>query len=146
MPLNMFGKTPIPDVLPDEMKKIINELKKSHSKKDCLRRAYKILTNKYRGYRVKTYTKIIEVFISNINKLWAKDGFLHCTSINYLMRTLLIKSDFFKENEIKIKWTLVWYISPHQYLQIKTDSSWINIDIWGYAYGIEFGDYAHGFY
>ena len=146
MPLDLFKKTSIPNQLPDEMLNIIAGLKKSSNKEDCLERAYEILSKKYRGYRVKTYTKIFEVFTRNILKLWQKNGFLHCTNINYIMRTLLIKSGYFNENEIKIKWALVWYISPHQYLQIKVNNNWVNIDIWGKAFGIKFGDYSRGFH
>ncbi|MEI6597138.1 MAG: hypothetical protein WCL13_02910, partial [bacterium] len=67
-------------------------------------------------------------------------------NINYVMKTLLIKSDFFKDGDIRLKWTKIWYFSPHQYLQVNIDNKWINIDIWAYAYGIKFGDNAHGFH
>ena len=146
MPLDLLLKTPIPDALPDEMQKIINELKRSLNKEVCLKKAYEILVAKYRGCRVKTYLKLFDVFRQDIGTLWGKNGFMHCTNINYVMRTLLIKSDFFKEKDIRLKWTLVWYISPHQYIQIRVDDGWKNIDIWGYAYGIKFGDHAHGFH
>ena len=63
------------------------------------------------------------------------------------MRILLVKSELFDEEDIKLKWTLVWHISPHQYLTIKINQNeYINIDLWGKAYGINFGDYAHGFH
>lgn len=146
MPLDLFSKTPIPDVLPDDMQKIINEIKKSLNKEECLKRAYGILIAKYRGYRIKIYTKLFDVFKRDIGALWNKSGFMHCTNINYLMRTLLIKSDFFKEADIRLKWTQIWYITPHQYLQVNINDKWINVDIWAYAYGIKFGDNAHGFH
>ncbi len=146
MPLDLFKKTSIPNQLPCEMQGIIVELKKSSNKEDCLGRAYEILSKKYRGYRVKTYTRIFEIFCKDILRLWQKNGFLHCTNINYVLRILLIKSEFFNDAEIKIKWALVWYISPHQYLQIKVNNNWVNIDIWGKAFGIKFGDYSRGFH
>lgn len=107
---------------------------------------YSILVAKYQGYRIKTYTKLFDVFKRDIGTLWSKNGFLHCTNINYVMRTLLIKSDFFTEDDIHLRWTRIWYISPHQYLQIEVDDKWINVDIWAYAHGIKFGDNAHGFH
>ena len=146
MPLDLFSKTPIPDVLPDDMQKIINEIKKSLNKEECLKKVYEILIVKYRGYRVKTYLKLFDVFVHDISILWNKNGFMHCGNINYVMRALLIKSDFFSEDDIRLRWTLIWYISPHQYLQVKIDDRLINIDIWAYAYGIKFGDNAHGFH
>lgn len=146
MPLNLFVKTPIPDALPDEMQKIINEIKKSLNKEECLRRVYEILITKYRGHRIKTYLKLFDAFRHDIGTLWSKNGFLHCTNINYVMRTLLVKSAFFTEDEIRLRWTQVWYISPHQYVQVKIDNKWINIDVWACAYGIKFGDNANGFH
>jgi hypothetical protein len=104
------------------------------------------LISKYRGYRGKTWIKIFDIFENDINVLWSKNGFLHCTSINYVMRILLVKSGFFTEDDLRLKWTHVGYISPHQYLQVKVDEKLINVDIWAYAYGIKFGDYAHGFH
>ncbi len=146
MPLDLFSKTPLPHLLPDEIQIIIDELKTSPSQKACLQTAYALLIKKYHGERVKTYTKFFDIFIHDIDILWKKNNFLHCTNLNYLMRTLLIRSGFFTEEDIRIKWTLIWYISPHQYLQIKVSDTWINIDIWAHAYGIEFGDNAHGFH
>ena len=145
MPLNLLSKTPIPDKLPEQMQETINELKKSLNKEDCLRCAYEILTAKYHGHRIKTYTRLFNVFSRDINKMWSKTGFLHCTNINYLMKTLLIKSGLFNDSDIALKWTMVWYVSPHQYIQVTTNKK-INIDIWGRSYGIKFGDYAHGFH
>lgn len=72
MPLDLFSKTPIPDVLPDEMQKIINEIKKSPNKEECLKSAYEILVSKYRGHRIMTYTKLFDVFKHDIGTLWQK--------------------------------------------------------------------------
>ncbi|MFH0923601.1 MAG: hypothetical protein V1825_02605, partial [Candidatus Falkowbacteria bacterium] len=121
--------------------------------------AYEILIAKYRSQRIKTYTKLFNVFSNDIDKMWSQTGFLHCTNMNYLMRTLLIKSGFFNDSDIALKWTMVWYISPHQYIQVNMGMSpnallsrnsqnnkKINIDIWGKSYGIKFGDYARGFH
>lgn len=146
MPLDLFSKSSIPDVLPDEMQKIVDEIKKSSGKEECLKKTYEILIAKYHGSHGKTYTKLIDVFEHDIGTLWSKSGFMHCTNINYVLRTLLIKSDFFKDEDICLKWTLVWYISPHQYVKVRVDNRWVDVDIWAYAYGIKFGDYAHGFH
>jgi len=60
VPLDLFSKTPIPDALPKEMQKIINEIKKSLDRAECLKKVYKILISKYRGYHIKTYLKLFE--------------------------------------------------------------------------------------
>lgn len=146
MPLDLFLKTPVPDVLPDEMQKIVDEMKKSLNKDDCLKMAYNIMIEKFRGYRIKTYLKLFDVFESDIAVLWNKNGFLHCNNMNYILRILLIKSGFFVEDDIRLRWTQIWYISPHQFVQVRIDGKWINIDIWAHAYGINFSDNAHGFH
>ena len=143
---NLFSKKKIPSTLPKELQEVVDRLKKSKSKEDCLKKAYTILTKKYRGRKLNTYFQFFHLFIQDINKLWAKSGFLHCTNMNYLMRILLIKSGFFKEEYIEVKFSLVWYISLHQHLRIKINNNkFINIDLWGHVYGTKFGEYTHGF-
>jgi hypothetical protein len=143
---NIFKKAKIPKNVNKDMQELIKTLKKSKSKRKCIKKAYFFLSKKYKGNRINTYLRFFDLFTNDVNKIWAKNGFLHCHIINYLMRILLIKSGHFTEDDIKLKWTLVWYISPHQYLNIKiNEKESINIDIWGKVYGIKFGDYAHGF-
>lgn len=145
MPLDLLSKTEIKGSLPSSMEEVILVLKRSKTREECLKTAYDILIAKYRGHRLKTYTKLFKIFIHDIEMLWNKSGFMHCTNINYVLRTLLIKSGHFTEDDIQIKWTLVWHISPHQYLRIKTSDKYVNVDVWGYVYGIKYGDYAYGF-
>ena len=133
--------------LPSDMQLAIAKLKKSKDKEDCLRKAYEILAKKYYGNRLKTYIRFFELFNTNIEKAWNKDGFLHCTMLNRLLRILLVKSGFFRDSDIKTRWTSVWYFSPHQYLEVMlADDELVKIDVWANAYGIGFGDYAHGFH
>ncbi|EKD29428.1 MAG: hypothetical protein ACD_78C00417G0006 [uncultured bacterium (gcode 4)] len=146
MPLDLLSKTQVPDALPRDMQAVVDGLKKSKNQEECLKKTYDILNTKYRGYRVKTYTRLFELFITDIIKLWSRNGFLHCTNINYVMRILLLKSGRFQESDIRLKWTLIWYVSPHQYLQVRVNGKWIDVDIWAHAYGIQFGDHAHGFH
>ena len=145
MPLDLFSKTPLPESLPEKMQITVDELKKSSGKEDCLKKVYGIMTRKYRGYRVKTYTRFFEVFKKDIGCFWGREGFLHCTNMNFVMRTLLVKSGFFSEEDLNLKWTQIWYVSPHQFLQVNVDGKWIDIDIWANTYGVGFGDHASGF-
>jgi hypothetical protein len=91
-------------------------------------------------------TKIGHLFSSGIEDLWNRSGFLHCTNQNYLLALLLVKSRKFTENDIEPKWTLLWGLSPHQYLKVKVGDNYKNIDAWAARYGIGFGRYAHGFH
>ena len=146
MNANIINKEIIEDKTPKELEQIINKLRLVDDKEKCLRLAYDFTLSRYRGYRIKTFTKIFELFSYDIEKITHKRGFLHCTNLNYLFRFILIKSGCFSEDEITQKWTLVNYISPHQYLRVRIDTNkLINIDLWGNAYGVALGDYAHGF-
>lgn len=132
--------------LPEGMKKAIETLKKSGSREKCLKKAYDIMTKRFRGCRLKTYTRFFEIFDNNLESLWSKKGFLHCTKMNMLMSILLVESGFFSGKDIQSRWSLVYCISPHQHLEVKTGKGKsVSIDIWGKHYGIKYGDYAHGF-
>ena len=147
MLLNFFTKLPIPNKIPDAMQKIAEELSRCVDKEDCLKRAHQIMTRKFRGYRFRTCTKIHLAFETDLKKLWSRDGFLHCHTMNYLLRVLLVKSGWFDDLDIQFGYSLVWYVSPHQYLRVRIgENKYINMDVWNHHYGKKFGDYAHGFH
>ncbi len=147
MVINPFSKRKIPNRLPSSMQTEVDRIAKCKSKEAALKCAYDLLTKKYRGYRVKTYVLLPDAFIDDIGKIWQKSGFLHCTNLNWLLKILLVKSGHFKISDIKEKRTLVWYISPHQYLDVSVSKNKVvHVDVWSKAYGIPFGDYAHGFH
>ncbi|QSH39138.1 hypothetical protein JXR01_02410 [Candidatus Kaiserbacteria bacterium] len=136
----------MPEKLPKTMQSAVEELQNSSSQKECLARAYELMTTKYHGNRIKTYALLARVFTRNIFKLWERGGFVHCTNANYVLRILLVKSGFFKNEDIQSKWTLVWYISPHQYLEVTMQNGeCINVDVWSAAYGLKLGEYVGGF-
>lgn len=145
--LDTLKKGKLPEELPKDIERLVAELKETRDKKACLEKAYSVLTTKYKGYRFKTLYNPHYFLINDLEKLWAKSGFIYCNQMNYLLRLLLIKSEWFKDEDIELKWTLIWYISLHQYCKIKiNDNKYINVDIWGTAHGFRLGDYAHGFH
>jgi len=146
MPLDFFSKSPIISETPASMQEVVADLRRSQSQEECLRKAYAVMIDKYHGNRIQTGLKLYEVLIRDVEKLWDKNGFLHCTNINYVLRTLLIKSGHFTEDELMLRWAFIWYVSPHQYLQVRVDHVWISIDVWGYEYGVPYGEYSHGFH
>jgi|SRR5581483_6559750 len=144
--LEINKNVPIPQNLPAALEAAIVQLKESKDQTDCLQKAYQLLTTKYHGRRVKTYLRIFDLFFADINELWERNGFLHCTNMNYLLRVLLVKSGFFKDEDITARWTLIWYMSPHQYLVVRLATGKnISVDMWSKSYGIALGNYAHGF-
>jgi len=125
------------------MQVIVNKLKKAKSKGDCLRKAYDFLSKKYYGCSI--VTKFFDLFVTDLDKLWKKNE-THCTNLNYLLRVLLIKSGFFKEEDIKPKITAIGHISIHQYLKVRiNDNKFVNVDLWGASHKVKLGSYAHGF-
>ena len=142
---NFLSKKPIPDVLPESMEPVLEHLRSSPSKEECLKRAYSIITSKYRGYKIRTYLRFWEMFNHDISYWWGRSGLLGCTNFNFMLRTLLVRSGMFRDEDIIPRITVL-YISPHQYLDVKLDSGKsIKVDCWAKAYGIALGDYAHGF-
>ena len=136
----------IPSNLPTDMELLAKRLSNSIDRKDCLEKIYNLLGNKYRGYRIKTLIHSFDFFTDDLDSVWSKTGFLHCMTLNYLMRVLLIKSGFFTKEDVEQRWTTIWLFSPHQYLQVKIDKNEIiNVDLWGKTYGVPLGNYAHGF-
>lgn len=137
----------MPKTVPLDMQAVIERLRDTDSQEECLRQAYDILIQKYHGNRLKTLLRFFELFSSSVNTLWYKNGFMHCTNLNRLLYILLVKSGHFTKNDIETRWTLLWYISPHQYIQVSMKNGQrINVDVWAHVYGISFGDYAHGFH
>jgi hypothetical protein len=123
-----------------------DRLRNLPNKEACLRAAYDTLTAKYRGYRGRTYIHILDLFSHDINRLWRKEGFLHCTNLNVLLAILLLESGHFKVADITFHWTTVYGISPHQFTRVRlSGDKLVDIDLWGKAYGVRFGRHAHGF-
>ncbi|MBU2561041.1 MAG: hypothetical protein KKD17_02005 [Nanoarchaeota archaeon] len=142
---NLFSKRPLPDSLPEGMLELIEGLKQCKGKEDCLKYAYGILTGKYRGYKLRVYFRFWELFRCDPFYWWPRSGFMNCTNLNYMLRTLLVKSGRFSESGIVPKLTVL-YISPHQYFKVRVSKDrWVDVDCWAKAYGIGFGDYARGF-
>jgi hypothetical protein len=143
---NWDRKRPIPKRLPEGMIDALKILKDSKDKLDCLKHAFEIISGRYRGGRLKTYFALPALYETDIEKLWNTKGFLHCTHQNYLLRLLLVKSGFFKDDDVILEKTLTYHFSPHQYLRVRIyDSIWICVDPWASHFGIRTGDYAHGF-
>lgn len=145
MPPHLFSNSPLPNSIPQDMENALWEINDSKNQYECLEKCYTLMNNKYKGYRIQTYLYLFHIFKSDIDILWQKKWFMHCTNMNYVMKTLLVTSIFFKEDDILLVWTHIWYMSPHQYMKVRVNNKWINIDIWATNYGIEFWDYAHWF-
>jgi hypothetical protein len=143
---NLFSKKPIPDKLPKDMENVIRRLKKCRTKKDCVRKAYDAMVERFEGRKWHTWLKFKEIFIWDPNITWPRGGFIHCTNMNYLLRVLLIKSGKFTEKDIKWRIAWVYGFHLHQYSKIRVaKKKHIKVDVWGYFFNVPFGKYAYNF-
>lgn len=141
----LFRKTPLPDNIGSELAAVIDKLKRYDTKEAYLKESYNLITTRYESGRLETI-KLHQLWSRNLNNLWNRKGFLHCTNQNYLLALILVSSGFFTEKDITPKWTLIGYFFPHQYLKIRLrDNQWVTVDCWGRHYGIPYGNHAHGF-
>ena len=126
------------------MQKVINDLKKqSKNKKEFLEKSYDYLSKKYFGKNREMF-KDLTCFYQNIDSVWSKKGFMPCNIQNQILIIFLIKSGFFKKQDIR-KIHIFYQWSVHQYLEVKINNKWIHVDIWkaGY-YGVKIGERPKG--
>ncbi|MES2224040.1 MAG: hypothetical protein V4469_03880 [Patescibacteria group bacterium] len=131
-----FSKVAVPDSIPSELNSKITEYNQiSKTDNEFLRNCYGYVTTKYKGSRIKTITEFWSAFGDTLNK---SEGFLPCTNQNYLLRVMLIKSGRFTEEDIQvIVVPLNFFI--HQYLRVKADGNWIDVDPWSNFLNVSFG-------
>ena len=132
----------MPSKVPKEVQKVIEVLKKTKTKNECLKKAYQILNKRFDEKKFLTINKPQTLFYKNVQTLWAEKH-LHCNSISYLLRILLLKSGKFKKSDIKRVYSMWSFISPHEFLKIRVeDKKWVYVDLWGKDNGAPFGKYA----
>lgn len=140
--MSLLNPGPASEV-PKELKPLVRALKRTRGKEACIRKVHSILTARYHGCRLYTYTHFLDFFRRDIIRIWRHSGCLHCTLFNYLAKTLLVHSGKFTEGDIKSGWTLIYYFSPHQYLKVRTGPHhFTELDIWGANYGVKIGEHA----
>lgn len=123
-----FGSDPLPEKIPGDMERKIEELKnKSNYPKEFLELAYNFLGTKYHSERLATVLKFHFMFKS-LEDIWIRTGFIPCNQSNFLMRIFLIKSGWFKDEEIRRRQVFLNFV-PHQYLQVKVDGEWLDVDV-----------------
>lgn len=141
----LFGKTSLPKDIDSSTSQVLNELQNVTNRELYLKDAYSLVSKRFEGGRVKTFSRIWQLFSVSIEDLINRSGFMHCTNQNYVLTNILVKSGLFDEKDIKPRWTLVWYCTPHQYLQVTIGKETYTVDCWARHYGIPFGSYAKGF-
>lgn len=131
----------LPKRVSKDIQTAINQVKATKSKDAAVKKAYSLIHKQFRGGKVETYSKLFYLFKTDINRIWKEGDFVHCTTMNYFLRILLVKSGKFKDAEITNHWTLSMWFSPHQFIRISN----YDVDMWGSYYNVPFGKHAVGF-
>lgn len=123
-----FKEDKIPELIPEGMMDKINELKnQAKNQEQFLNLAYYYLGAKYRSERLNTFLKFNYLFMP-LERAWRMNGYMPCTVNNYLLKIFLVKSGWFKEEDIRRQHVFVNFV-PHQYLQVKINDKWLDVDV-----------------
>ncbi len=128
VPHSDFGYDPLPKKLDLEIKIAIDKLRdKASSAEEFLKLTYDFIGSKYRSERFNTVLKFGYLY-KNINEVWRMNGYMPCPQTNYLVRIFLIRSGWFKDEDIRKRYIFVNFV-PHQYLQVRVNGQWIDLDV-----------------
>ena len=142
VPYYGFKTSPLPNKIPQSFQAIIDSLNhKSIDNYDYLRKSYDYITDHYYGSRTDTLLKFWMAFQ---NPFKYDRGFMPCNTLNTLLKIMLIRSNRFKNSQIR---TRVVFLNCfiHQFLEVKINDKWIQVDPSYKVYGIPFGRAAIGF-
>jgi hypothetical protein len=123
-------------VIPQEFSTVIKKLS-DESKNDFefLEKAYTFVTTKYTGAKYKALTNFWVAFQDPVNR---PAGFMPCTSQNYLIRLMLVKSGRYKDSDVEVK-TVPFHLFIHQYLRVRVGKRAIEVDPWSAFLGLPLG-------
>jgi hypothetical protein len=131
-----FRKSALPESLPHDFAATIQRLSgESSDDYEFLRKSYEYVTSRYHGSRIRTLSNFWVAFQDPIEHA---PGFLPCTSMNYILRTMLVKSGRFTEEDIEVK-VIPLNIFIHQYLHVRVEDRKINVDPWSAFRGLPLG-------
>jgi hypothetical protein len=140
-------KIVVPEKVNDDFTKTVRAL--SAQEPDVLRFLQALMDNLKERYITTRHQSDFMpwiLFRRNIDKIWHQKGYNQsCNVLNFVFKTMIIKSGRFTEKEVQEKLTWV-KLSIHQYLEIKMkDGSIVYVDPWGYLSGrTKLGQYASG--
>lgn len=135
-----FWKSKFPEKIPPNVMKEIQKLKKSSkNRKDFLEKAFESVGKRYSHSFAGSIIRCDKAFRTDLEKIWNEKGqYQTCNVRNHLLRVILVKSGYFKDDEIKPRAAFMNF-SLHQYLLVKIDGKWTRADPWAYNLGIKLG-------
>lgn len=145
---HLFRPHPIPDTIPKKLEKQIAKFSEtSKSDEEFIKKCFFFVVSLQKGHRTNVLLQFHRLFHKNLELLCGSQQYFHCTTANYLLRVMLEKSGRLPSECVTQKASSTWTLFPHQYLRVKIkNNEYINLDPWAYRFGIDFGDYSHGFH
>lgn len=132
-----FRKESLPAELPSDFSAEISRLNaEATDDMDFLKRTFEFVTSRYYGSRPMTIFYFWRAFQNPINHA---PGFLPCTSMNYLIRLILVKSGRFQDEDIQVR-VIPLNFFIHQYLKIRVGDTWIDVDPWSAFLRVPLGE------
>jgi hypothetical protein len=126
---NWSSKLPIPARLPSILEDEVKVLRATKSKEECLRLAYGFVRRSWQTRRFYVVTHFWRAWMQDLETICAR-RILHCHHLDLILRALLVRSGRFTEEDIRLRRTVTWLVSPHQYLQVRTGRGWQDVDPW----------------
>jgi len=71
-------------------------------------------------------------------------SYLPCTISSYILRIFLVKSGWFREADVRRRHVFVNFII-HQYLQVKINDKWLDVDVGEKQRGLSIGEHLKYF-
>ena len=128
VPFMGFKQYSPPRELSEEILKEINILvQDSHDQRSFLDAVYAFVQERWRSEHLKTFLKLKLIFRTDIGEIWHSRGYAHCTTINFILYTMLVNSPYFKEEDIQIRHAFFNMVA-HQYLRVRVDGQWLDVD------------------
>jgi hypothetical protein len=143
VPFMGFRRYLPPTDLPPQYRELIKKWEsESQSQMDFLTRAYDFVNTYWTVKKFQTVTQFHKIFRRDLNRIWNDRGYLHCNTMNYVLFALLANSKFFTANDVRVRHTILNWVQ-HQYLQVKVDGKWMDVDPAGsFPRGIPLGQRA----
>jgi len=143
VPFMGFWMYRIPDQIPDDYRRLINEWEmESAGAEEFLKKSYDFSVTYWKPEKFQTVSQFARIFRRDLQGIWDARGYLHCNTMNYVLACLLANSKFFTQDDIRIRHTVLNWVQ-HQYLQIRVNGKWMDVDPAGsYVRGLPMGQRA----
>jgi len=135
-----FKKEILPEKIPKSMDIKIDEIKnESKNSIDFLTLSFIYLGKRYKTRRVSILFHLPSLF-KGLDSVWQRAGYIPCTQGSYVMRIFLVRSGFFVDSDVRVKYTVLNFLI-HQYLEVRIGKEWFDVDVGEFQRGIKLGSH-----